>query len=204
MRRLPVVAERSIAEVRALQIEADQRYLRSVVQGGDKTTCKKGCAHCCSHPFLITIAEGILLYRWLNENGKWTHQLRKRIEETRDKVLGLAFDMWLLSNLPCPLLHDNECQAYEARPTKCRITYSIGDPSLCRPNELGVATPLLANADFIMGFTRRSQAVLKRAGLKRGDLLPLAEALLLAEAVSTGKLELADSDTQHIRDLLSG
>jgi|SRR5215467_2104461 len=203
MRRLPVLAERSIAEIKALQIEADQRYHRSMVTGDVRTTCKRKCHHCCHHPFLISVAEGVLLYRWLHEHGQWT-ALRKRIEETRDKVLGLSFDVWLLSDLPCPLLRDSECSAYEARPLRCRITYSIGDPDLCRPNELGVATPILPNADFIIGFSQRSQAALKRAGVKSGNLMPVAEALLLGEAIGTGKLEISDSDSQHLKDLIHG
>ncbi len=205
MRRLPVLAERSVAEVKALQIEADQRFHRTMVHGGARTTCTKGCAHCCRHPFLISVAEGVLLYRWLQETNKWSAVLRKRLEETRDKVMGLAFEVWLLSDLACPLLHtDDTCLAYGARPTRCRILYSTGLPSLCRPTELGVATPLLPYADYIIGFTLRSQAALKKAGVKEGHLMPLAEAVLLGEAIDTGRLSLQDTDTQHMRDLLNG
>lgn len=204
MRRLPVIAERAIAEVKAQQIETDQRYHRSMVTGQVKSTCSKGCSHCCHHPFLVSVAEGVLLYRWLHTQGRWTSVLRKCVEEARDKVLGLSFDMWLLSAIPCPLLQDDQCSAYEARPLRCRITYSVGDPSMCRPNELGVATPLLANADFLIGFSQRSQAALKKAGAKEGQLMPLAEALLLGEAVDTCKLDLGASDTKYLRDLVHG
>jgi hypothetical protein len=63
---------------------------------------------------------------------------------------------------------------------------------------------MLANADFLMGFTRRSQEALKKSGLKESHVMPLAEALLIAEAIEAGKLELGDCDRQHLKDLLSG
>lgn len=204
MRRLPVVAERAIAEVKALQIEADQRYHRSMVTGDVRTSCRKGCAHCCYHPFLISIAEGVLLYRWLVETGQWTSDLRRRVEEVRSRVLGLAFDVWLLSETPCPLLKDNLCLAYEGRPLRCRTMYSVGLPEMCRPAELGVVTALLPNADFLIGFGLRTQAVLQKAGVPEGRLMPLAEALLLGEGIDNGKLELSESDAQHLRDLIHG
>lgn len=204
MRRLPVIAERSIADVKAFRIEAEQRYHRSMVTGEIRPTCTKGCAYCCRHPFLMSVAEGVLLYRWLLEHGLWTSGLRKRVEEARDRVLGLAFDMWLLSDLACPLLQDETCSAYEGRPLRCRILYSVGDPTMCRTNELGVATPLLPNADFLIGFSMRSQKALRQAGLPEGHMMPLPEALLLGEAVSTGKIDLSAADLQHIKDLLHG
>jgi hypothetical protein len=62
----------------------------------------------------------------------------------------------------------------------------------------------LPYADYIIGFTLRSQAALKKAGVKEGHLMPLAEAVLLGEAIDTGRLSLQDTDTQHMRDLLNG
>lgn len=203
MRKLPVIAESAIAEVRALQISNHHTFQHDWVQNS-KPTCKKGCSHCCYHPFLITIAEGILLYRWLHDNGKWTAALRKRLEESRNKVLGLSFEVWLLSDVACPLLERDTCVGYAARPLRCRMLLSVGAPSLCRPAELGVATPLLPSADSLIRFTRNSRAALKRCGVKEGHLMPLAEALFLGELVDTGRLSLQEADVQHVRDLING
>jgi Fe-S-cluster containining protein len=205
MKRLPVITERALGDVKALQIQIDHEYELRMRQQGMTPSCKKGCTHCCSHPFLVTIAEGVILYRWLRANHKWTPALRRHIEETRGEVLGQDFEVWLLKDIPCPLLSsDKTCSAYEARPLRCRVTYSTGDPSMCRPNELGPRTPLVPNADTVIEFTRASLAALKKAGVNDGYLMPMAEALLLAEAVDTGKLDIKNVDLQHMKDLLSG
>lgn len=205
MKRLPVITERALGDVKALQIQTDHAYEMRMRQQGVSPTCKKGCDSCCHHPFLITIAEGVLLYRWLQANHKWTPAFRRHVEETRDKVLGLSFEIWLLSKVPCPLLLGHgQCSAYEARPLRCRVTFSSGDPAQCRPNELGPRTPLVPNADTVIEFTRSSVAALKKAGISDGYLMPVAEALLLGEAVDTGKLDIKHVDVQHMKDLLSG
>jgi len=204
-RRLPVVTERALADVKALQIKTGQQYMMDLRQANTITTCRKGCSHCCSHPFLISIAEGVLLYRWLHENNRWTSALRRQLVETRDKVLGMSFDAWLLSSIPCPVLNESgECSAYGARPLRCRVTYSMGDPGLCRPNQLGPKTPFVNNADIIIEFARASLAVLKKAGVRDGSLMPLPEAVLLGEAIETGKLDIKEAALQHLKDLMNG
>jgi len=204
MKRLPLITERALGEVKALQIAAGHSYELQMRINEPRTSCKKGCTSCCSHPFLISIAEGLILYRWLRENRKWTPQMRAAVMDARDKTLGLLFDIWLLSNIPCPLLNTaGECSAYEARPLRCRITYSTGAPQQCRPNELGPKTKIVPYADTLIEFTRASLDALKKAGAK-SHLMPLGEALLLAEAIDTGKLDIKDTDTQHGKDLMNG
>jgi hypothetical protein len=131
--------------------------------------------------------------------------LRHRLTEARDKVLGLQVDVWLLSNIPCPLLDETgACSAYEARPLRCRVTYSTGNPAFCHPNALGPKTPLVPAADTVIEFTRAGLAALKKAGVKDGHLMPVAEALVLGEAIETGKLDIKEADLQHLKDLMNG
>lgn len=204
-RRLAVVTERAMASVKALQIKTAQDYEVRLRLDLTPTTCTKACTSCCSHPFLISIAEGVLLYRSLQASHKWTHILRRKLIETRNMVLGIAFDAWLLSNIECPLLEASGlCSAYEARPLRCRVTYSTGNPALCRPNALGARTPLVANADVVIEFARKSLEALKLAGVNDSSLMPLAEALLLGEAVDTGKLDVKDVELQYFKDLVNG
>jgi len=200
-RRLPLLAERALADTKATQMQAASEYEHEL-RGDSTISCRTGCANCCHHPFLVTVLEGLLLYRFLASHGKWTPSLRKQVHEARDKTLGLAFEVWLLSNIPCPLLDTRmKCTAYEARPVHCRTTFSVGDPELCHPHKLGTNTPLADNTSVIVGFNIRVQELLKKLG-SHGRLMPLSEALLLAEAIDNDTLSIEASDIQYIHDLL--
>jgi len=200
-RQLPIMVERAVAEVKALQTEVGADFEGRVRQER-AVSCKIGCSNCCHHPFLITLPEGLLLYRWLAAHGRWTPSLRKRVEQTRDKTLGLAFRVWLLSNIPCPLLEDRKCVAYDARPLHCRATFSRGAPEMCHPHELGSGTGLVPNTEVIVGYNSQVRALFKRIGIP-GALMPLAEAVLLGEAIDSGQIEIEDSALQHAKDLFS-
>src|SRR4051812_10907609 len=113
-RHLPILADRAIGHIKALQIKTGHEFELQLRLETPITSCRKGCTSCCSHPFLVTIAEGLIVYRWLRENKKWTPQVRHKVEGARGQTLGLPFEIWLLSNLPCPLLDAaGECSAYE-------------------------------------------------------------------------------------------
>jgi hypothetical protein len=200
-RSLPVLVEHALAETRALQADLGAEF-EGHIKREYVVSCKSGCANCCHHPFLITLPEGLLLYRWLVSHGHWTTSMRKRIEQTRDKTLGLDFRVWLLSNIPCPLLVDNKCSAYGARPLHCRATLSRGLPEMCHPHELRVDTQLVPSTEVIVGFNSRVRSMFKRLGVS-GTLMPLSEAVLLGWAVDSGQIEIGESDLQHARDLYS-
>ena len=200
-RQLPILVERAIAEVRALQVGVGSDFEGSVRQGVS-VSCKVGCANCCHHPFLVTVPEGLLLYRSLVAHGNWTASMRQRIEQTRNKTLGLDFRVWLLSNIPCPLLVDRKCSAYGARPLHCRATFSRGVPEMCHPHELGGGTDLVPNTEVVVGYHSKVRALFKRIRVT-GALMPLAEAILLGEAIDSGEIEIEDAGFQHAKDLFS-
>lgn len=199
IRRLPVLAERATASIKAQQIQLGQQVADSI-KGNTTVTCKKGCANCCSHPIYISIAEGILLYRLLYANRQWS-KIKSRIESTRDLTMGLSSEIWLMSNIPCPLLNENkECGAYAARPLRCRTTFSSGDPKLCHPHALGAATPLIDNFSAILQFNQFSKDKLKASGAD-SFLMPLAEAVLMGELVDSGKMPIEGVRAQYLKDL---
>jgi Fe-S-cluster containining protein len=177
-------------------LEFEQR-LRAT---GMTLSCKRGCANCCRHPFLISIAEGLLLYRWLAAHGRWS-SIRKRVVQARDTTINLAFEVWCLANLPCPLLENEQCLAYEARPLHCRATFAMNDPQMCHPHELRFATNLIPNIETVVNYNSKVRSLLKRVGV-RAPLMPLAEAVLLGEAIDTGAIEIEDTDLEHTKDCL--
>lgn len=202
MKRLPLVVERVVADVYGLQVQMAQTHLHKAQFDGTVVSCRVKCDNCCHHPFLITLAEGVLLYRKLAASGKWTPTFRKRVEEHRSKTLGASFEIWLRSNLPCPLLDNHKCSAYDFRPFHCRVTYSTGHPSLCHPHDLSAGTPLVSNTDDIVMFNRQVTAWLKRVG-NAGTLMPLSAAVLLGEALEMGSLSIEDADLQLTRDFFN-
>lgn len=199
-RQLPVLVERTLADVKALQVQTAAQFESELLQTSPEVSCQVGCSHCCHHPFLVTVAEGLLMYRWLAEHGLWTASVRKRVQEARDKTLGLSLGVWLLSNIPCPLLEDGKCVAYAARPIHCRTTFSVENPQMCHPHALASGKGLVPNLESVMAFTTQVRAALKRVGV-RGPLMPLGEAMLVGEEIEAGRIDIAESDRQHFEDM---
>lgn len=199
--KLPIMVERVIADTRILQTQMTQEFNQKLALESQVPSCRVGCANCCHHPFYISMMEGLLLYRWLVAHGRWNNTLRDQIKEVRNKVLGLPFEVWLMSNIACPLLtQEKKCLAYEARPLHCSLTYSVGDPEQCHPHELSTATGLVPHVEEIMAFNSSVAAKVKRLEIW-GALMPLSEVLLLAEGIETGQLDIETFGVQFVVDI---
>jgi len=177
--RFPTPIERDLANAKASQVQIASEYEQKLRQEGNIFPCKKGCNYCCSHPFLITVLEGLLLYQWLTSHGYWTASLQDRLKSHQEKITGLSLGIWLLSNISCPLLEKDECLAYEVRPLHCRVTYSTGNPLNCHPHELGRGTQLVLNSEeIIIEYNDKLQVILQHLGMT-SVLFPLSTALLI-------------------------
>ena len=204
MRRLPVLTEKALADTKALQVQTGDQYEQSLHKEGGTLSCYKGCSWCCHHPFLITVAEGILLHRYLKQAGLWNSDLRKRLEDHRAKTKNLSPEVWLLSVIPCPLLDNRECVAYGSRPLHCRATFSTGDPLGCHPHELGESTALLASSStVIMDYLEKVRAILKKVDFPN-RMYTISEAILMGSKVVSGELELADLEAKFWEELANG
>jgi Fe-S-cluster containining protein len=195
MRRLSVLVERSVADVKAIQIQTSSDHEQKVRQGGP-VTCSKGCSHCCHHPFLITLVEGLLLYRHLKSQSLWTSSLRARLGAAQDRVAGLAMEVWMLSNIPCALLSEGCCLGYNARPLHCRTTFARGDPYRCHPHELD--GDFVPNTELIARYTEDVGRHLRRIGVIP-LLMPLPAAVLLGESVDLGEIAIEDAARTYVR-----
>ena len=199
-RSLPILVERTVADIHALRLRAASEFERKLRDTwGAATTCTKGCSGCCHHPFFISVAEGILLYKYLARHGLWTPSLQQRVKDTRDKTLGVSWGVWMLSNTPCSLLEDNLCIAYDARPLSCRVTYAVSDPELCHPHKMSEETMLVNRGEDQAAFNESEIKLLKRHGLD-GVVVPLSEAVLAGEQVVTGKLSLERVERMFLAD----
>lgn len=191
--RLPVMSERSVREAETTRTRLARDFDRRVRLGDPPTTvtCQRGCHHCCYHPVLISVLEGISIFRWLAEHGHWTHALKRELEGHHRTVVGLDYAIWMLSLIPCPFLKEGECDIYEGRPFFCRTTYSTGDPYYCHPHRFGDASGIVSKIEVLAALNQAEESLLQRHQM--GAIkLPLSSALLLGESVSKGDVELEE------------
>lgn len=99
---------------------------RLIKEGGVNLACRAGCSLCCSlrvdvlaHE-VFSLAHHILAHFSREE----IVALTARLEAHEDRVLGLTPFEHATSNNRCPLLVDDRCSVYEARPRSCRRHHS--------------------------------------------------------------------------------
>ena len=190
-RKLPVLVDQAIGSVQAEATEkgvAFERYLRTKRQ----PTCRVGCDACCYHPVEVSLFEGLVLYRFLVARGRWTPSFVKTLEEHDEKVAHLTAAIWLLTIIPCPLLVDHKCGAYEARPFQCRTTWALGDPHYCKGEEFSENTSLVSRAEIASAFRDYERLFAKQLDVIYYTM-PVSRALLLAEKIVTGEVAVTDA-----------
>ena len=197
--RLPMLEERGIAEAALLRLEQTKTFERDLLTR-TPVTCHKGCHHCCQHPVMMSILEGISLQRWLADHRMWSTALKAKFEAHHAKVYGLELGLWLISEIPCPLLEASKgvCTAYEGRPSSCRLTFSTGDAYLCHPHRLVDAQSIVPRREAIGQIVDQESKILKRTKQKLA-YLPLSTAVLIGERINNGDLSLRDYAQEVLR-----
>lgn len=203
-RKLPVLVERSVREVDTLRTDLASKFemkvRADVAEQGRTVTCTPGCASCCYHPVMISVLEGIMMYRWLQKRGKWTDKLKAKLKDAADKQYGAAFEVWLFSMIPCPLLDDkNLCSAYDVRPLICRSYYAVSDPQLCHPHRLGQGTEIIDRTAVTQSFHDRQAEILRDHRIQF-SAMPIGTALLYAERVCSGELGIDGVDRELLKE----
>jgi Fe-S-cluster containining protein len=106
----------------------------NIIEGcGERPACQKGCSYCChlnvqaSIPEVVTVAAHILAAFDDGDREKLLERIDAHIKATD----GLTYDQRFDFRTPCPLLVDDACSAYEARPLYCRSYHSF-DVEDCR------------------------------------------------------------------------
>ena len=197
-RKLPILVEHSLSDVAGTRLELAAKFRETTERSGP-VSCRSGCAHCCYHPVHVSIFEALLLYRHLVSSGRWTPSLRAKLTEHADTTRDLAFEIWLLSMLACPFLDaNNKCSVYAQRPFACRVTLSQGDSYLCHPHRV-LNSQIVSKTDITREFHKRQRVPTRRHDLTL-IIMPLSVALLIAERIERGEVDLEATDMAVLQD----
>jgi len=202
-KKLPLYVEQIISESHSAKLQRAERFERelrtNLVDLKMRITCEKKCSHCCYYPIGISIIEGIRIYRLLLEQRLWP-KLREAFEDHRDRTWNLSPEIWLLSEIPCPLLKDNLCQVYESRPLTCRTCYSTGDPHYCHPHRFSTGDSALVPRKEILDEDRKDEErKLKRHRLSHIEM-PISAAVLMAERLCKGEFAFEETGLMMMRE----
>lgn len=202
MSKLPLKVERSVREAHIARAQLADKFQHEQRVSPGPSTCLRGCHHCCHYPVLVTVLEGIDLFRWLRAEHLWSHGLQQAFSEHVRKTWGQSVEVWTLGMIPCPLLADGECLAYKRRPFVCRITVSKGDPHFCHPHRISaVNTQIVPRKKWLEQLEVAEARILRRHKLTH-VYVPLSAAVLYGEKVCKGGIELADVDVHLWADFI--
>jgi hypothetical protein len=122
------IAENIYAQTAGLQAEV-LRVRKPAI------ACAKGCAWCCTSYVSVTTLEAIYLIAYIRANfsPEEIETLKERTAQAAQRRRGLDSNAQEALRLFCPLLKENACSVYAARPLMCR-GWTSRDANICRTN----------------------------------------------------------------------
>lgn len=129
--------------------------------------CARLCAHCCHAPVSARAPEVLFLKRAVAPAE--APAVAEDVARASVVTGAMSADERARRPVPCPLLRDDLCRLYEARPLTCRTAVS-SDVSACeRAFRLGMADTGIPTPDFYTrvraGYALALAGALKRSGL---------------------------------------
>lgn len=128
--------------------------------------CRRGCSHCCHSWVDASPAEALFAVKTMSpaQRLRTTEAVDMACRQTRGQSVEARSRMVT----PCPLLEDNVCSAYEARPVVCRSAVSA-DAEACRRSYLelsgeGIPVPAVWRT-FGQGYAVALEGAILHAGL---------------------------------------
>lgn len=104
---------------------------RKFADGLGTVSCRRSCNNCCHQKVLSTPAEGLAVYLFLRDQGRWSEALETRLADEDAYATKTNHAEWFREKRPCPFLKDGACSIYPVRPVGCITTFSTGDPQFC-------------------------------------------------------------------------
>jgi Fe-S-cluster containining protein len=118
-----------------------KQWIQGFTQQGGHVFCQAGCANCCNFPIQISLAEAVFTASKLSTTQLETmHTHATRVIQNAQNATSWDAYFWQHRTKVgfCPLLDQTtgNCTAYEARPARCRDTYSAFDSHYCKVGTL--------------------------------------------------------------------
>lgn len=152
--------------------------------------CKEACWYCCCKPNVLTsIPELVRILEYVRTTFTLDAMsaLKERAQRYAAQMKGRRFEDPLNDSVPCPLLVEGRCSAYEVRPLICR-GYNSTNVNACRTaheNADALVPTFALLKDVTGGATVGAAQCLKAAGFN-DSLVDLGTALHIALAAGDG------------------
>ncbi len=154
-------------------------YSRTVPKA--QLACRRGCASCCTQLVSVTAPEALWVAGTIRRRAQAVEKMRAAGAGTH----GLSMEERLNSHIVCPLLVDDACSIYAARPLGCRSFVSV-DLNACIATFVNGAAPNIpmpaVHTDILYAVRMLLYAALRIKGLKAAAY-ELNAAVLAALAV---------------------
>ncbi|MEO8135051.1 MAG: YkgJ family cysteine cluster protein [Betaproteobacteria bacterium] len=110
--------------------------------------CTLGCNYCCHLRVEIRPHDAFVLSHHVRTRFSAEQRARTiaRVEKNLRRIAQLTPEQHIQANLPCAMLEDGVCSAYEARPATCRKYNSVSVEN-CRNAFLAPAAPLTGDIE---------------------------------------------------------
>jgi Fe-S-cluster containining protein len=114
-----------------------QRWIKGYTQSGGQIFCGAGCFHCCNLPIKVSLLEALYTASQL-DGGQLKAMQSRAAEVIQNAHLSKNWNDYIQIHRAqigfCPLLEPSTgaCTAYEARPARCRDTFSAFSSHYCQ------------------------------------------------------------------------
>lgn len=104
----------------------DEALIATDTQKGNEPECQKGCAMCCHTMVFANLGEIATAYMHIMKtfSKEEVSKLKDHLSKSADGILN-AYSEGKPTTITCPLLKNDLCSIYEARPSQCRSAHSL-------------------------------------------------------------------------------
>jgi Fe-S-cluster containining protein len=138
-------ADAAAARAQTVRMHGRLAALQRDVIARDKVelACERGCNYCCHLRVEIRPHDAFVLAQHIQTRFSVEQRAHAiaRIEENLTRIAPLSGEQHIRAGIPCALLEEGVCSAYESRPATCRKYYSVS-VATCRDAFNDTSAPL--------------------------------------------------------------